>query len=402
MKTELNHYNFTIFHAHYESYNGHNSDLRKDGSCPSGAYILSTTKVDFDKFELNHDKSYFEKGNLVSRLVLRYEKSFLILTMDNEKPKQFVEIESIWDPIPEDAKALEYLLVVDSDMDNLINLPSGKSEPEFWTDSNGIKMMRRIKDFRSGFNFPPEDPVSANFYPVNSMFSLREKNYKNYTTNEYQGLADGNRMMSYMVDRSESIGGMKKGQFIAIQNRASYADDHKGMRDGFLKEMASFKINFRVKSYLVFDNDMPLIKRIERQFQDRFAFLTSIVDKNFPNEEYYSRIKNHKRGSGVEHDRKFLQKFFQNFSKHNKNVLMSIHVLTDKKIFLQFFNNCDIFHDSECKEADIDLIEKEGLRFTEYKFNGVEPLNMVNLNEKSISAKLNPFDFKLYQLEFTN
>ena len=51
---------------------------------------------------------------------------------------------------PEDAKALEYLLVVDSDMDNEINLPSGKREPEFWTDSNGIKMMRRKQEEQNG------------------------------------------------------------------------------------------------------------------------------------------------------------------------------------------------------------------------------------------------------------
>merc|ERR1711957_192501 len=134
------------------------------------------------------------------------------------------------------------------------------------------------------------------------MFSLRERTNKTYTSDEYQGLSNKNRMISYMVDRSESIGGMKKGQFIAIQNRASYADDHKGMRDGYLKELTSFKINFKIKSYIIFDNDMDLIKKIEKNIQDRFAFLTSIVDKDTPME-----VISHKRGSGVQYDRKFFE-----------------------------------------------------------------------------------------------
>lgn len=397
ISTNQNTYNFTVYHAFYESYNGENSDLRPNNSCPSGAYILSTTKVDFDKFEMDGEKSYFEKGDLVSRVVLRFEKSYLILTMDNQRPYAFAEIESIWDPIPEDAKALEYLLIVDSDVDNLINLPSGKSEPEFWTDSNGIKMMRRIKDFRSGFDFPPEDPVSANFYPVNSMFSIREKDFKNYTTDEYQGLTNENRMISYMVDRSESIGGMKKGQFIVIQNRQSYADDRKGMQDGLLKEASSFRINFKVKSYLIFDNNISLIKEVEKNIQNRFAIFTSIVNKEFTTKDHHKR--SHRRKSGVEKKR-FLNNFFNNFSAGNKNVVMSVHILTEKKIFLQFFNNCDIFHDRNCQKADIELIEKEGMRFTEYKFNGVSPLNMENLKERNVSAELNPFDFKLFLVEF--
>jgi hypothetical protein len=407
ISTKLNSYNITAYHAYYESYNGKNSKLRPDDSCPSGAYILSTTKIDFDKFELINEKSYFEKGNLVSRVVLRFEKSYLILTMDNESPRDYVEFESIWDPIPEDAKALEYLLVVDSDIDNEINLTSGVKQSEFWTDSNGIKMMRRIKDFRSGYDLASnEDSVAANFYPVNSMFSIREKTSekRNYTSDEYQGLTNENKMVSYMVDRSQSIGSIKKGQIISIQNRQSYTDDRKGMTDWVLKEGHSFKINFKVKSYLVFDNNINLIKKIENKIQNRFALLTSIVTKDENKiKEFYNNIniRSFKRGSGIEYDLRFMKNFYRKFSNRDKNLIMNIHILSSNKVFLQFFNNCDMFHDSNCAASSVNLYENNGIKIREYSFNGISPLNKEFSWEQSKSVSINPFDFKLFLVEFT-
>jgi hypothetical protein len=291
-------------------------------------------------------------------------------------------------------------------------LPSGKKEPEFWTDSNGIKMMRRIKDFRTGYDFHVEDPVSANFYPVNSMFSIREKtsNSINYSINEYEGLTNENKMISYMVDRSESIGALKKGQFIVIQNRQSYTDDRKGMADGLLKEASSFKINFKIKSYLVFDNNPNLIKQIENKIQNRFALFTSIVNINYKktkkdnNKNTKKYINTAKKGKGIEYQKRFLNEFSKNFSTSsngNKNLIMNIHILNNNKVYLQFFNNCDLFHENNCLAQEINLIEKDGLKFTEYAFNGTTPLNKDFIKQKSISMKINPFDFKLFLIEFT-
>ena len=54
----------------------------------------------------------------------------------------------------------------------------GPTEGKFWTDSNGRQMLERVRDFRPTFDLsqtPVEDqePVSQNYYPVNSRISLR-------------------------------------------------------------------------------------------------------------------------------------------------------------------------------------------------------------------------------------
>merc|ERR1712151_571606 len=130
-----------------------------------------------------------------------------------------------------------------------------------------------------------------------------------------------------MVDRSESIGGMKRGQLIAIQNRASYTDDRKGMADGYLKELTSFKINFKVKSYIVFDNNMELIKDVEHMFQNRFAMLTSIYKKSKQYQYGFNFHKYHKRGYGV--GKRNMQNFFETFQRQhrNRNVVMNFTCL---------------------------------------------------------------------------
>jgi hypothetical protein len=217
-------------------------------------------------------------------------------------------------------------------------------------------------------------------------------------------------MIAYMVDRSESIGALKKGQFIVIQNRQSYTDDRKGMGDGLLKEASSFKINFKIKSYLVFDNNISLIKQVENKIQNRFALFTSIININENNYNHKKDLNNNENTKsrrrirmGTDYQKRFLNVFNKNFSSNgNKNIVMNVHILNNNKVFLQFFNNCDLFHGNNCVAEEINLIEKDGLKFTEYAFNGVSPLNKNLIKEKSISMKINPFDFKLFLIEFTD
>jgi len=309
-------YIFQISHAYYISYNGSNSNLRPDGSCPSGAYILSTTEIEPKKFDFIPEKSYIESGKFYKRIVMRFSNSYIIIILENKNNKtmnitkngikenknsnqklfgiyefsrtsdenvdlnNYFQIESIWDPIADDAIPKEYLLLISSNLDNSVNLPNGKSEPEFWTDSNGIKMMRRFKDYREGYDYFVTDPVAGNFYPVNSMISFRDRNNYKYTEdhkkNDYLDINYNDRMITYLNDRSQSIGVMKKGEIIIIQNRHSYRDDWKGLEE-IMKENHSFKTYFKLKSFLVFGGDERTIRKLERSIQDRFYLIASSI-----------------------------------------------------------------------------------------------------------------------------
>ena len=51
------------------------------------------------------------------------------------------------------------------------NCDSNGGKCEFWTDSNGRQMMKRIQDTRFSYNLNGgelSEPVASNYYPINS------------------------------------------------------------------------------------------------------------------------------------------------------------------------------------------------------------------------------------------
>lgn len=268
-------YKFEVFHAYYFTYNGSNSDLRPSGSNPGGAYILSTTELNYRKFNVDFEKSYFEVGSKLTKIVLRFEKSFLIITFTNQGlATNTFQIESVWDPInTSDREPKEYLLVVKTNIDNTVTLPNGSAQPEFWTDSNGIKMMRRIKDFRATYDYKVTEKLASNFYPVNAMFSLLERNNSKYAEENFKDFDYEARKVTLMNDRAQSGGAMEAGEIIMIHNRHSNKDDRRGLADG-IYENDSFGSHFRVNNYLVFGNDVENLKAVESAVQERFGLLT--------------------------------------------------------------------------------------------------------------------------------
>ena len=57
----------------------------------------------------------------------------------------------------------------------MVYLPTGSSpsdeKQEFWTDSNGRQMIKRVQDTRFSYdlgNGAEIEPVSSNYYPINS------------------------------------------------------------------------------------------------------------------------------------------------------------------------------------------------------------------------------------------
>lgn len=264
-------YKFEVFHAYYLTYDGRNSGLRPANSNPGGAYILSTTELQYKKFVVDFEKSYFEPGSKITKIVLKFKKSILILTIPNSaESANKIQLESIWDPIDlKDKIPKEYLLVVKTDIDNSLTLPDGTLQPEFWTDSNGIKMMRRIKDFRSSYEYKVTEQLASNFYPVNAMISLFDRRGEKYEDQEFKNESYKSRKVTVLNDRAQSGGAMEPGEIIMIHNRHSNRDDRRGLADG-IYENHSFNVYFRVNNYLVFGNDDDAIKDLENTIQERF------------------------------------------------------------------------------------------------------------------------------------
>lgn len=65
----------------------------------------------------------------------------------------------------------------------------------FYTDSNGLEEQKRIVDFRPTWTYSVNEPVSGNYYPINSHISLNDSSGK----------------LSVLVDRSEGGTACKDG-----------------------------------------------------------------------------------------------------------------------------------------------------------------------------------------------
>lgn len=46
--------------------------------------------------------------------------------------------------------------------------------PKFWTDSNGLRMMKRVINHRDSFKINTPQKTSSNFFPVGSAISIRD------------------------------------------------------------------------------------------------------------------------------------------------------------------------------------------------------------------------------------
>ena len=73
---------------------------------------------------------------------------------------QVLEIEWIVGPIPiGDNIGKEIIMRYDTDI---------QSQSKYYTDANGREVLERTRDYRPTWNYTVHEPVSGNYYPINS------------------------------------------------------------------------------------------------------------------------------------------------------------------------------------------------------------------------------------------
>jgi lysosomal alpha-mannosidase len=79
-----------------------------------------------------------------------------------------VEVKWTVGPVPiDDNIGKEIILRYDTDI---------QSQAQFYTDANGREVLQRIRDFRPTWNFTVTEPVSGNYYPINSRIWIKDAN----------------------------------------------------------------------------------------------------------------------------------------------------------------------------------------------------------------------------------
>ena len=337
---------FCLSHCYYTSYDGTNSKVRPDKSNPDGAYIFAPCEDELQRFEsINKDKSFLQQNEHYTSIVLRYPNSYLIIIIKNDNLKIYTE--SIFDPLPRKTeKAFNYLLVLDS---NINNINKEYAQPELFTDSQGLNMIRRIKDIRPNYKYQLTEKISSNFYPITSVASLHE------TENE-------NNMISIYCDRAQSVGVVEKGQIQIICQRFSTVDDWKGVGEPLYENSSSNRF-FPVKHFISFDN------KNHGNYFNKVPLCLS-----FENENNNLEIKNN------------LLKIFNG----NEDVDVEFEVKKFGEIYIQVGNiYCDYFKGNGKDEEKIKFNFENG-KIIEYNLNGVDEIKEIK-NDEEICIKKQMF-----------
>lgn len=384
-------YNLSLRHVYYNSFNNTNSKIRKDSSNPDGAYVFSPVEVEPIPFGFIPEESSISKGSKLVQVTLRFSQSYLIVRIF--RSPFYLELESIWDPIVDRSSGKNFLLLIDSNIDNTLNIDD-VSQPEFWTDSNGIKLMRRIRDYRESYIYNVTEQIAANFYPVNSMISIRERQNKKYSPKEYNNLDESDRSLHVLVDRSESVGVVKKGQIMFLENRFSVKDDWKGLEEP-LFELASAGY-FRIKHWAVLSNKVNQAW-LNNLVNNRPAFVSVSKASHIPTkiiEELPEMTSALNKFNINSHVNRMITK--------SPYIVVNIHPLNEREFFIQGFNMWDPYFGQYHVEEYLNFNPLTNLKYqvTEYHFSGThaigEPVGIV----ETISFLIAPQDFKLFRITF--
>lgn len=244
--------NVTIDLRYYLSY--------QDSGQKSGAYIFRPTTN--ESLPMNQKpKLIMVKGLLVTEMHQIFSDWGTLITRlynDNDK----VEVEWTVGPIPvADSRGKEVVLHYQTDLDN---------ENNFLTDSNARQTIARRVNSRFDYKFNQTEPVSGNFYPINSHVLIVDlTNFKQKT-------------MIVHVDRAEGVGSYRNGLLEVMVHRRTLYDDNFGVGEPLNETGADGKgLIVRGKHWLAFDNLEELLKDIRLTNLKLFNKPLVLFSRNF-------------------------------------------------------------------------------------------------------------------------
>ena len=380
MKNNQNYF-FSLTHALYYGFaKGQQSDIRDSSGNNDGLYIFAPKNYEPEEIKFDLANSYYYIGKISISLILRFENlSFMIITIF--KYPFFFKIDSIIDPITSKNNK-NYVLHLQSNLNNTINQIN---KNEFWTDSNSMKMIRRIKDFNyhNISNYQIYEKVANNFYPISKVISIREKKVRDYNENSYEGLSINDKILSIYVDRPESGGALKNGEIMLLIQRNSLYDDNKGIGCPNY-ETESTEIYFRVSHFLMFGNTIFLY--------DSYGLLTQKFMHNY----LQSSIFIGKSTNSI----LLINEFKNNFIL-SESIQSFFDIINEKLIVIQFYFDYDYYFTNDYNvKGGIVSVLFNNLMVKSIRFDGNGILCeeggkkfLINNNEKHFRLERNEFIF---------
>ncbi|KNC81770.1 hypothetical protein SARC_05918 [Sphaeroforma arctica JP610] len=98
-----------------------------------------------------------------------------------------------------------------------------KSKGVFYTDANGREMQRRVRDHRENWPLRDTEPVSRNYYPINTRLSIRDE--------QMDSASKLIKTLNLYTDRSVGGSSISDGQIELMIHRRCLHDDYLGVGD---------------------------------------------------------------------------------------------------------------------------------------------------------------------------
>ncbi|CAD8144119.1 unnamed protein product [Paramecium pentaurelia] len=192
---------FKLTYAYYVS----SSDYRQ----PSGAYIFRPDGQLNPYGNIINSSIHYD--DIVTELIIKRNDVTTKIRKYKHLQDEY-EIETFLDSIEFINKSgKEIVMLIDTDIEN---------NDTFYTDSNGLDLQKRVKNYRETFNLIDTEPVSQNYYPVTNMILLNQTN---------------GQTVAIINDRSQGGTSLKKGQIELMIHRRIGTDDRRGVGEA-LKE----------------------------------------------------------------------------------------------------------------------------------------------------------------------
>jgi lysosomal alpha-mannosidase len=356
-------YNIELAHGYFDYYS-YNKNCQ-------GAYMMSTNKENPDLYKINNSNSFISKGRFVTKINIKFEYSSLIVKIyPTLKEKNFnLDVQSILHKYePKGQK--EFILITKSNIDNTDNSWGWNEITEFYTDTNGMRVLKRIKNHRDEFKLDSnDDKTSGNFYPIGSVLYIKDKTNKN-------------KNLFIFNDRAQGASSIHKGEILFDISRWGDRDDRRGLSDG-LYEYQSSRNHFGLNHVIAFSNNFNY-NNIYNYIQNKplSVIYTNYIIENNESKNFSEMLDFN------------LNKVFE--IGNEDCFAINYYLVNDKKILVQFYNKSDpnLFQFENCW---VKLEKNESFNFTinNMKLNGVEynknKINPHNFLKKRFFAPLEGF-----------
>lgn len=190
---------------YYIGMNGNNSKFENRAS---GAYIFRPNGTEAIPLTSGKISSTIVEGKVATEVHQEFS-SYVSQVIRVDPSSKFIDFDYIVGPINVDDKVGKE--VIARFKSNLIN------HKTFFTDSYGRQNIKRIIDFRETWNYTVNEPVSGNYYPVNSRIFIQD--------------VESRMQMSVLTDRSQGGSSLKEGTIELMLHRRLLHDDAFGVSE---------------------------------------------------------------------------------------------------------------------------------------------------------------------------